>query len=96
MKKGKKENRIIRFLYNPWIVGIAFYLLGLFTPKTIATFKEFSFIKKETDHIDVVGNMYVNQMFGGNNGNMFFFFAFLLILAFLLFILIANIFDDDE
>ena len=94
-KKGKKENRIIKFLYNPWVISIAFYVLGLLTPSTIATFKELNFIKKETNNIDVVGSMYVNNL-GGGDKNLFFFFTFLLIIVLLLFILIINLFNDDD
>ena len=84
MKKAK--NKIIKFLYNPWVVGIAFYLLGLLTPNTIATIKK-------TTHINVAGNYYEGIT---NNSNEFYFWSFFLILLFLLIILVINILDKNE
>lgn len=93
MAKYKEEKKLLKFLYNPWIIGIAFYLLGLLTPKTIATVKDFNFIKRETIHNINVDTMYVNSV--GNNSNKFYFIFFLLILIFLI-VLLVNSFDEDD
>lgn len=91
MKKNK-NNKILNFLHNPWVVGVAFYLLGLLTPKTIPIIKEFSFIKK-TIHIDVVGNYYESA---NENLNNLYFIVFLLVLLYIISILLEKIFSKED
>jgi len=93
--KKEKENKIKKFIYNPWIIGAAFYILGFLTPKTVATVKEFSFIKKETTHIDVVGimNMYNSP---NKNSDIFYFIFFMTVLVILSIMLIYYFTEDYE
>ena len=86
----QKDNKINykKVLHNPWLVGSAFFFLGLLIPKTISSIKQFSLINNTTTNIKNVGNMYI----GANNSDkglavLIYVFLVILLMIFIFFIL---------